>query len=123
MTARSLRLAGSAFLLAGSLGSNPPPRPLIYRPSSLAALADRAPARVSPSSRSRIVFSEAKGGGGRRVLIGGAIGAVAGVAVCTVISNIAKDPGTGFSTCTTKGYVGFAVGGFAVGAGLGAIVR
>lgn len=54
----------------------------------------------------------------RNGLIGGAIGAVGGLAVCTVISNIVND-GTGFSTCTWNGYVltgaiGFGVG-FAVG--------
>jgi hypothetical protein len=52
-------------------------------------------------------------------LLGGVIGAAAGVAFCTVVSNIVKDEGTGFSTCTTKGYlltggVGFALG-FLVG--------
>ena len=52
-------------------------------------------------------------------LLGGVIGAAAGVAFCTIVSNIAKDEGTGFSTCTTKGYlltggVGFALG-FLVG--------
>ena len=48
-------------------------------------------------------------------LLGGVIGAAAGVAFCTVVSNMVKDEGTGFSTCTTKGYlltggIGFALG-------------
>jgi hypothetical protein len=51
-------------------------------------------------------------------LLGAAIGAAAGIVTCTVISNIAKDPGTGFSTCTWKGYL--LLGG--TGAGLGGLV-
>jgi hypothetical protein len=56
---------------------------------------------------------------GRRALIGGAIGAVAGLAVCTVISNLTDERVRGFSTCTWKGYlltggIGFGVG-FAAG--------
>ncbi|MBA3258053.1 MAG: hypothetical protein H0T68_01135 [Gemmatimonadales bacterium] len=42
---------------------------------------------------------------GRNALIGAAIGTVAGLAFCTVVSNIANDPGTGFSTCTRDGYL------------------
>jgi hypothetical protein len=64
------------------------------------------------------VARESRDRAGNAVL-GGVIGAAAGVAFCTVVSNIAKDEGTGFSTCTTKGYlltggVGFALG-FLVG--------
>jgi len=51
-------------------------------------------------------------------LLGGTIGAVAGVTFCTVVSNIVKDEGTGFSTCTTSGYL--LTGG--IGFGLGFIV-
>jgi hypothetical protein len=76
------------------------------------------------TSASRIVpitSIETAAPAGRRTrngLIGGAIGAVGGLAVCTVISNLVND-GTGFSTCTWNGYVltgaiGFGVG-FAVG--------
>ena len=56
----------------------------------------------------------------RHALIGGAIGAVAGLAVCTAISNIADDAAVDrFTTCTAKGYlltgsIGFATG-FLVG--------
>jgi hypothetical protein len=51
----------------------------------------------------------------RNALLGGAIGALAGVTFCTVVSNLVKDEGTGFSTCTTSGYlltggVGLALG-------------
>jgi hypothetical protein len=34
-----------------------------------------------------------------------------------------QDEDTGFSTCTTSGYVGFAVGGFAVGALVGYLIK
>jgi len=59
----------------------------------------------------------------RNALLGGLIGGVAGVVTCTVISNLAKDPGTGFSTCTTKGYLIFGGAGFGIGALIGALVR
>ena len=54
----------------------------------------------------------------RRGLIGGAIGAVAGAAVCTAISNLTNE-GTGFSSCTRKGYLLFGAGGFALGFAVG----
>ena len=56
----------------------------------------------------------------RNALIGGAIGAAAGVIVCTAISNIADDAAVDrFTTCTTSGYmltgsIGFGAG-FLVG--------
>jgi hypothetical protein len=54
----------------------------------------------------------------RHGLIGGAIGAVAGAAVCTAISNLTNE-GTGFSSCTRKGYLLFGAGGFALGFAVG----
>lgn len=56
-------------------------------------------------------------------VIGGLIGGVTGVLVCTAISNFVKDSGTGFSTCTTSGYTGFILGGVALGAAIGALVK
>ncbi len=58
----------------------------------------------------------------RNPLIGGAIGTIAGLAFCTAFSNLVKDAGTGFSTCTLKGYVltggiGFTLG-FLIGLGV-----
>jgi len=55
----------------------------------------------------------------RNALIGGAIGAVAGLAACTVISNLVNDDGTGFSTCTRNGYLLFGGVGFALGVVVG----
>ena len=51
-------------------------------------------------------------------VLGAVIGGAAGIVTCTVISNIVKDSGTGFSTCTWKGYL--LLGGS--GAGLGALI-
>ncbi len=59
----------------------------------------------------------------RNAVIGGLIGAATGVITCTVISNLANDPGTGTSTCDTKAYVGFALGGAALGALVGALFK
>jgi hypothetical protein len=59
---------------------------------------------------------------GRHALIGGLIGGVAGIVVCTTISNIANDDGTGFSTCDTKAYIGFGLGGAASGALIGWVI-
>jgi hypothetical protein len=53
---------------------------------------------------------------GRNALIGGAIGTVAGLAFCTVVSNLVNDPGSGFSTCTLNGYL--LTGGIGLAAGL-----
>lgn len=64
--------------------------------------------------RRPVLEAESKDRTGNAVL-GGVIGALAGVTFCTVVSNIVKDEGTGFSTCTTSGYlltggVGLALG-------------
>lgn len=60
----------------------------------------------------------------RTVLIGGMIGSVVGIGVCTGISSLMNDSAKGgFSTCTAKGNIAFGVGGFAVGAVIGAVVR
>ncbi len=54
----------------------------------------------------------------RSALIGGAIGAVAGLGFCTAVSNIMND-GTGFSTCTLDGYLVTGSVGFVLGAAVG----
>lgn len=59
---------------------------------------------------------------GRNALIGGAIGTVAGLAFCTVVSNLVNDPGSGFSTCTLNGYLLTGGVGFAAGLVIGLIV-
>jgi hypothetical protein len=51
--------------------------------------------------------------------VGGLIGAVGGVVVCTVISNLADDSADGFSTCTLKGYLLTGAAGFALGFAVG----
>ena len=51
----------------------------------------------------------------KRGIVGGVLGAVAGVGVCTLIS-VSFFAGSG---CTTKGNTMFAVGGFAVGFSIG----
>lgn len=68
------------------------------------------PAMPQGSSRSRRL---------RRGVLGGVIGAVAGVATCTLISNVFFNEGGGMSTCTTKGNLAFAGGGFAAGFAVG----
>ncbi len=59
---------------------------------------------------------------GRHALVGGLIGGAVGIVTCTVISNLINDPGTGFSTCTAKGYAGFGLGGAALGALVGSLL-
>jgi hypothetical protein len=59
---------------------------------------------------------------GRSALIGGAIGTVAGLAFCTVVSNLVNDPGSGFSTCTLNGYLLTGGLGLAAGFVMGLIV-
>jgi hypothetical protein len=53
-------------------------------------------------------------GTSERLIIGGVVGAVAGLVACTAISNIIEEEG-GFHTCTAKGNVLFGLGGAAVG--------
>lgn len=59
----------------------------------------------------------------RNSVIGAAIGGAAGVVTCTVISNIAKDAGSGFSTCTWKGYLLLGGSGAGLGALIGALIH
>jgi hypothetical protein len=54
----------------------------------------------------------------RHAAIGGVFGAVAGVATCTILS-ITLFRGQG---CTAKGNTQFGVGGFLLGAGIGAVL-
>ena len=54
-------------------------------------------------------------------VLGGVIGAAAGIVVCTAISNYVNEGG--FSTCTTTGYVVHAGVGFGVGALIGALIK
>jgi hypothetical protein len=56
----------------------------------------------------------------RHALIGGAIGALVGVAFCTVVSTLADDSADGgLSTCPLDSYLLFAAGGFALGFTIG----
>jgi len=59
----------------------------------------------------------------RNALIGAVIGGAAGIVTCTVISNIVKDSGTGFSTCTESGYLLLGLSGAGLGALIGALIR
>lgn len=56
-------------------------------------------------------------------IIGGLIGGVVGLVACTAISNLVKDPGSGITTCTAKGYAVFGLGGVALGAIIGSRIR
>jgi len=80
---------------------------------------------ASPSLTSRLRLEPALRRRNRagHAVIGGLIGGVTGIIVCTAISNYVKDEGTGFSTCTTSGYTGFILGGVALGAVIGALVK
>jgi hypothetical protein len=56
----------------------------------------------------------------RHALIGGALGALAGVAFCTAVSTLADDSADGgLSTCPLDSYLLFAAGGFALGFTIG----
>ena len=59
---------------------------------------------------------------GRNALIGAAVGTVAGLAFCTVVSNLINDRGSGFSTCTLRGYLLTGGIGLATGVVIGLIV-
>ena len=60
---------------------------------------------------------------GDRVLLGGAIGAAAGVVSCTVISTLMNDSAEGgLSFCPLDTYLLFAGGGFVLGAFIGWVI-
>lgn len=97
--------------------------PAVGRAQAVAPLPAWSPIPLVVESapvRSTVVVpaTQASGQRLRRGLVGGAIGAVAGAAVCTAISNLTNE-GTGFSTCTRKGYLLFGAGGFALGFAVG----
>jgi hypothetical protein len=76
------------------------------------------------SLAARLRLDEARTGSrAGHAVVGGLIGGAAGLLTCTVISNLVNDPGTGFSTCTRSGYLGFGLGGVAVGAIVGALIK
>ena len=76
-------------------------------------VSEQVPATIQPTA---VLVPAASPHRTRNALIGGVIGAAAGVAVCTVISNIADDAAEDrFTTCTAKGY--FLTGGIGFGAG------
>jgi hypothetical protein len=59
----------------------------------------------------------------RHALIGGAIGALAGVVFCTAVSTMADDSADGgLSTCPLDSYLLFAAGGFALGFTIGWVI-
>jgi hypothetical protein len=59
----------------------------------------------------------------RHALIGGAIGAVAGVAVCTAISTLVDDSADGgLSACPLDTYLLFGAAGFGLGFAIGWVI-
>lgn len=116
---RLLRLLVATTVLSGTVPAQAQhAAPIPHQPAAFAAWRPSAlAAEAGPSSPYGAGTAISRKG--RRALIGGAIGAVAGLAVCTVISNMTDEGAAGFSTCTWKGYlltggIGFGVG-FAAG--------
>jgi hypothetical protein len=95
-----------------SPGIVPAPPQLRGTPQPLTRV--RTPALQDPPARSRA----------RNALIGGTIGAVSGVVVCTLISTLLINSELdGITTCTTRGNLIFGGGGFVFGATIGALSR
>jgi hypothetical protein len=89
-------------------------------PHSAVASWEHSPAGIQPGA---VRIPPASLQRTRNALIGGVIGAAAGVAVCTVISNIADDAAEDrFTTCTAKGYLLTGGIGFALGFGIGWVI-
>jgi hypothetical protein len=114
-------LAG--LFIAGPLGaqSENPGTILATRPVQFASWYPAAASNHVPGSfpAQTIPLAHRRG---RNALIGGAIGTVAGLAFCTVVSNLVNDPGSGFSTCTLDGYLLTGGIGLAAGVLIGLIV-
>ena len=95
-------------------------------PESARVIHELAAARSAPADESalterlRLAPVRQRSRAGHAVL-GGVIGAAAGIVVCTAISNYVNEGG--FSTCTTTGYVVHAAVGFGIGALIGALIK
>ena len=101
-----------AWLVAASTAAAQAPllKPATF-PSYQVVLPDTARPLLAPPHRSA-------GQRARHAAIGGVFGAVAGVATCTLLS-ITLFGGQG---CTEKGNTQFGVGGFLLGAAIGAVL-
>ncbi|HEV8600183.1 MAG TPA: hypothetical protein VGQ69_12535 [Gemmatimonadales bacterium] len=116
------------LLAAGPAASQQPAALPAIGPTSPARLLQSQAAQVLPATQASLadrlrLAALRRRSRGSHALIGGLIGSAAGIVVCTAISNYVKDEGTGVSTCTTSGYVAFGVGGFAVGALVGYLIK
>jgi hypothetical protein len=95
------------------LPANPPVQFESWQPAMPISSSNPAVGQFAAPSRDRK----------RHALIGGAIGAVAGVAFCTVVSTLANDSADGgLSTCPLDSYLLFAAGGFALGFTIGWVI-
>ena len=107
----------AGLFIAGPLGaqSEKPATILANRPVQFASWSPAAIPNQLPGSfpEQPLLLVHRRG---RNALIGGAIGTVAGLAFCTVVSNLVNDPGSGFSTCTLNGYL--LTGGIGLAAGV-----
>lgn len=114
-------IAGLALVLAAPAAAQAPQpipalAPVVFESWQPAALyADSRPpitgGSVAPRNRTR------------RALIGGAIGATAGVVFCTVISTLADDSADGgVSFCPADSYLLIGGGGFVLGAAVGWLI-
>ena len=100
-----------------------------YPSPSVAAAAPRFESwrPVSPLDSSSVLTASglvaASRDRGDRALLGGVIGAAAGVVVCTAISTLIDDSADrGLSFCPLDTYLLFAAGGFVLGAGIGLLL-
>jgi hypothetical protein len=120
---RSRRAA--VLILVLSLAAAAPAAAQGDRPGPAAALARFESWRVElpPASRGTEPAGQlltAEKNRTRRALIGGGIGAAAGVLACTVVSTLANDSADGgLSFCPLDSYLLIGGGGFLVGAAIG----
>ncbi len=109
-----------ASLVLGTIGETRAqnPRPLAAAPARFQSW----PAS-EPSSRSNAILARrelARKNRTRQALLGGAIGAAAGLIGCTVISTLANDSAEGgLSFCPLDSYLLIGGAGFVVGAAIG----
>jgi hypothetical protein len=110
LTRTVLWITVAATVAAGNASAQAPLLKPATFPSYLPVRVDTTPVRPPPprTAGERL----------RHAAIGGVFGAVAGVATCTLLS-ITLFGGQG---CTAKGNTQFGVGGFLLGAGIGAVL-
>jgi hypothetical protein len=118
----TILIAGLLLAIASPAQSQSPQSPPAALPIRFESWRPAAPLDLGsrPAAGQFVVTSQKRG---RQPLLGGAIGAVAGVVVCTAVSTLANDSAEGgLSFCPLDSYLLIGGAGFALGFAIGWVV-